>query len=72
MAVVLTTVQTKQKRNNTKNTVQVTQNTINTSTHITITPAHTHIHTYTLAHISKQVTTKTDHVKTKTIQDIPK
>ena len=41
MAVVLTPVQTKQiiinihKRNNTKNSVQTIQNTVNTSTHIT-------------------------------------
>ena len=44
MAVVPTLVQTKQiritthKRNNTKNTVQTIQNTLNTSTHITKTP----------------------------------
>jgi len=59
---VLTPVQTKQirinihKRNNTK-TVQTTQNTVNTSTHITKTlthyktptrtHTHTHIHTHT-------------------------
>jgi hypothetical protein len=41
MAVVLTLVQTKQirinihKRNNTKDTVQIIQNTVNTSKHIT-------------------------------------
>ena len=41
MAIVLTLVQTKQirinipKRNNTKNTVQTIQNTVNRSTHIT-------------------------------------
>ena len=46
VAVVLTLVQTKQvrinihKRNNTKNTVQTIQNTINTSIHITKTPTH--------------------------------
>ena len=44
MAVVLTPVQTKQrriniqKRNNTKITVQTKQNTVNTSKHITKTP----------------------------------
>jgi len=44
VAVVLTLVQTKQirmnihKGNNTKNTVQTMQNTVNTSTHITKTP----------------------------------
>jgi hypothetical protein len=51
VAAVLTLVQTKQirinihKRNNTKNTVQTIQNTVNTSTHITKTPTHTHTHT---------------------------
>jgi hypothetical protein len=44
------------KGNNTKNTVQRIQNTVNTSTHITKTPTHTHPHT------SKQV-------KTTTVQD---
>jgi uncharacterized protein (UPF0333 family) len=44
VAVVLTPVQTKQirinthKRNNTKKTVHIIQNTVNTSTHITETP----------------------------------
>ena len=33
-----------------KNTVQTVQNTVNTSTHITKTPAHTHTHTHTLTH----------------------
>ena len=57
MAVVLTPVQTKQirinihKRNNTKNTVQINQNRVNTSTHITIL-VYTHTH-------YKQVTTST-------------
>ena len=47
VAVFLTLVQTKRiginihKRNNTKNTVQKIQNTVNTSTHITKTPTHT-------------------------------
>jgi hypothetical protein len=47
VVVVLTLVQTKQlriiihKRNNTKNTVQKIQNTVNTSTHI---KKHPHIH----------------------------
>jgi len=46
VAIILTIVQTKQiriniyKRNNTKNTVQIIQNTVNTSTHITKTPTH--------------------------------
>ena len=60
MAVVLTLVQTKQirinihKRNNTKNTVQKLQNTVNTSTHSTKTPTHTHTHTHTLQNKLKQ------------------
>ena len=51
MAVLLTLVQTKQiriyvhKRNNTTNTVQTIQNTVNTSKQITKTPTHTHTHT---------------------------
>ena len=71
VAVVLTLVQTKEirknvhKRNNTKNTVQTTQNTVNTSTHITKTPTHYKIPTYTHPHITKQV-------KTNTVQDKPK
>ena len=46
VAVVLTLLQTKQirinihKPNNTKNTVQALQNTVNTITHITKTPTH--------------------------------
>ena len=50
MAVVLTLAQTKQirinihKRNNTKNTVQTIQHTLNTSTHITKTPTYYKIH----------------------------
>ena len=54
MAVVLAQEQTKQirinvhKRNDTKNTVQTIQNTVNTSKHIAITP--THYKTYTYAH----------------------
>jgi hypothetical protein len=46
MAVALTPVQTKQigisihKRNNTKNTVQAIQNTVNTSMRVTKTPTH--------------------------------
>jgi len=71
VAVVLTIVQTKQirinihKRNNTKNTVQTIQNTVNTSTHITKIPTHTHIHTLQNPHITKQV-------KTTTVKDITK
>ena len=80
VAVVITPVQTKQieinihKRNNTRNTVQAIQNTVNRSTHITKTPTqlskHPHIHTpthyktptYIHPHITKQV-------KTTTVQD---
>jgi len=60
VAVVLTLVQTKPKRNNTKNTVQPIQNTVNTGTHITKTLTHhkTHI-------IKKKV-------KTNTVQDVHK
>jgi hypothetical protein len=49
-------VQTKQvrkyihKRNNTKNTVQIIQNTVNTCTHITKTNTHYKIHTHTHPH----------------------
>jgi len=70
VAVVLTPVQTKQirinmhKRNNTKNTVQTIQNTVNASTHITETPTLYKTHTYKHPHITKQV-------KTTTAQDIP-
>jgi len=49
VAVVLTLVTNKNKYickgNNTKNTVQTIKNTVNTSTYITKTPTHTHIHT---------------------------
>ena len=71
VAVALTPVQTKQirinihKRNNTKNTVQTIQNTVNTSTHVTKTPTRTHTHTLQNPHITKQVTRTT-------VQDIPK
>jgi hypothetical protein len=70
VAVVLTLVQTKQiinihKRNNTKNTVQTIQSTVNTSTHITKTPTQYKTHTYTHPHITKQV-------KINTVHDIPK
>jgi len=63
VAVVLRPVQTKQirlnihKRNNTKNTVQTIQNTVNRSKHITKTPTHTHI---------------TKQVKTTPVQDTSK
>ena len=66
MAVVLTVVQTKQirinihKRNNTKNTVQTIQNTVNTSALIT---KHLHIHTH--PHITKQVKHKTRYTQMK-------
>jgi len=65
VAAVLTLVQTKQvrinihKQNNTKNTVQTIQNTVNTGTHITKTPTHYKTHTYTHPHITKQVQTTT-------------
>jgi len=71
VAVVLTLVQTKQirinihKRNNTKNTAQTIQNTVNTSTHITKIPTHYKTYTYTHPHITKQV-------KISTVQDTPK
>jgi hypothetical protein len=52
------------KRNNTKNTVQTIQNTVNTSTHIK-TPKRYKAPTYTHPHITKQV-------KTTTVQDTPK
>jgi hypothetical protein len=82
-------VQTKQVRkrihkwNNTKNTVQTIQNTINSSTHITKTNTHykthtytnpyiTKTHTYTHPHITKQVKTTTVQVTTTTVQDISK
>jgi hypothetical protein len=48
VAVDLTPVQVRiniHKGNNTKSTAQTIQNTVNTSTHITKTPTHTHIHT---------------------------
>ena len=65
VAVVLTLVQTKQiriniyKRNNTKNTVQTIQNTVNINTHTTKTPTLYKTHTYTNPHITKQVKTTT-------------
>jgi hypothetical protein len=64
VVVVPTLVRTKQirinvhKRNNTKNTAQTIQNTVNTSTHINKKNPHTHPH----PHITKQV-------KTTTVQD---
>jgi len=63
VTVVLTPVQIKQirinihKRNNTKNTVQTIQNTVNASTHMTRTPTHYKTHTYTHPHITQQVKT---------------
>jgi len=60
VAVVLTLVQKKQikinihKGNNTTNTVQTIQNTVNTSTHVTKT--HTYTHTHTLQNKLKQST----------------
>ena len=65
MAVVLTLIQTKQirinthKRNNTKNTVQTAQNTVNTSTHIAKTATHTHTHTLQNPHINTPTHYKT-------------
>jgi hypothetical protein len=64
VTVVLTLAQTTQliiniyKRNNTKNTVQTIQKTLNTNTHITKTPAHYKPHIYTNPHITKQVKQK--------------
>ena len=65
VTVVLTLVQTKQIRlnihkwNDTKNTVQTIQNTVNTSMRITKTPTHYKTHRYTHPHITKQVKTTT-------------
>ena len=69
MAVVLTLVQKKQirinihKRNNTKNTVQIIQNTVNTSKHITKIPAHYKRHTLQKPHI-----TEAKHYESHTLQ----
>ena len=60
MTVVLTLVRINiHKRNNTKNTVQTIQNTVNTSTHITKTPTHYKIHAYTHPHIHTHTHTHT-------------
>jgi len=65
VAVVLPLVETKQirinihKRNDTKNTVQTIQNTVNTGTHITKTPTHYKAHTFAHQRITKQVKTTT-------------
>ena len=82
VAVVLTLVQMKHKRNNTKkhgtNNTEYSKYkyTYYQNTH---TLQYPHLHnTYTLQnlyihpHITKQVTTTTAQVKTKTVQDIPK
>jgi hypothetical protein len=58
------------KNKHIKETIQNTKykkykNTVNTSTHITKTPTHTH------PHITKQVKATTVQVKTNTLQDIP-
>ena len=59
VAAVLTPVQTEQirinihKRNNTRNTVQTVQNTVNTSTHINKTTTNYKTHTYSHTHITK-------------------
>ena len=72
VAVVFTLVQTKQirinihKQNNTKNTVQTMQDTVNKSTRITKTPTHNKTHTYTHPHITKEVATTTVQVKQST------
>ena len=74
MAAILKLAQTKQirinihKRNNTNNTVQTIQNTVNTNIHITKTPTLYKTHTYTHPHIRKQVTTATVQVQTTTVQ----
>jgi len=44
VAVVLTLVKKEHNRNNTKSTLQIIQNTVNTSTYITKTPKHTRAH----------------------------
>jgi Tfp pilus assembly protein PilP len=65
VTVILTLVQTKQirinihQRNNTKNTVQTIQNTVNTSIHITKTHKHYKAHTYSHPHITKPTHTHT-------------
>jgi len=71
VALVLTLVQKLiriniHKRNNTKNTVQTIQNTVNTSVRITKTPTHTHTHTLQNPHLTKQFKTTKVQVKTKT------
>jgi Tfp pilus assembly protein PilP len=58
--------------NNTKNTVQTTKSTVNTSIHITKTPTRYKTHTYTNPHITKQFKTTTVQVTKTTVQDIPK
>jgi len=73
VAVVHTLVQTRQvrinihKRNNTKNTAQTMQDTVNTSLHITKTPTHTHTHTlqYSHAHITIPTHTHTHSLENK-------
>jgi hypothetical protein len=57
-----------------KNTVQIIQNTVNTSTHITKTPTHNKNHTYKQRHITKPTHTHvhphiTKQVKITTVQD---
>jgi len=77
VAVVLTLVQTKHKRNNTKK--HSTNNTKHSkykytyyqNTH-TLRNPYTHAHTHAHLRITKQVTTTTVEVKTNTVQDIPK
>jgi hypothetical protein len=47
------------KTNKNKYALTITKNTVNTSTHITKTPTHYKIHTYTHQYITKQVKTTT-------------
>jgi hypothetical protein len=53
--------------NNTKNTVQTTQSTVNTNT-----PTDYKTHTYTNPHVIKQFKTTTVQVTKTTVQDISK
>ena len=74
MAVVLTIVQTRQikinipNRNNTQNTVQTIQKTVNTSIHSNKTRTHYKTHTYTHAHITKPTHTHTHTLQNKVKQ----
>jgi len=75
VAIVLKLVLTKQvriniyKANDTKNTVQIIQNTVNTSIHITKTLTHHKIQSHT--NITKQVKTNTVQVKQSQYNQVP-